>query len=70
MPMWWAACAPSTPMTAAHIRERLLMLDDARYCFTYNFEKPAFPVKNYLATLRLYPVTHGNTTFGMGSEFR
>lgn len=46
-----------------HIRERLLMLDDARYSFSYNFEKPAFPVKNYLATVRLRPVTHDNTTF-------
>ena len=32
-----------------HIRERLLTLDDARYTWP-NFEKPAFPVKNYLAT--------------------
>ena len=47
----------------AHIRERLLMLDDANYAFTYNFEKPAFPVKNYIATLRLYPVTEGDRTF-------
>ena len=46
-----------------HIRERLLTLDDARYTFTYNFEKPAFPVKNYIATMRLMPVTHGDTTF-------
>lgn len=46
-----------------HIRERLLMLDDARYCFSYNFEKPAFPVRNYIATLRLYPVTHTDQTF-------
>ena len=46
-----------------HIRERLLALDDANYAFTYNFEKPAFPVKNYIATLRLYPVTHTNETF-------
>ena len=46
-----------------HIRERLLSQDDARYTFTYNFEKPAFPVKNYLATLRLYPVTHTDQTF-------
>jgi uncharacterized protein YndB with AHSA1/START domain len=46
-----------------HIRERLLRLDDARYTFTYNFEKPAFPVKNYIAKLRLYPVTHTNETF-------
>ena len=41
----------------------LLMLDDAKRCFTYNFETPAFPVKNYLATLRLYPVTHTDQTF-------
>ena len=47
----------------AHIRERLLMLDDAKYTFTYNFEKPAFPVKNYVATLRLYPVTQTDETF-------
>ena len=45
------------------VRERLLMLDDARHCFSYNFETPAFPVKNYLATLRLYPVTHTDQTF-------
>lgn len=46
-----------------HVRERLLMLDDAKRCFAYNFEKPAFPVKNYLATLRLYPVTRTGQTF-------
>lgn len=46
-----------------HIRERLLSLDDARYTFTYNFEKPAFPVRNYIATLQLYPVTHTDQTF-------
>jgi uncharacterized protein YndB with AHSA1/START domain len=46
-----------------HIRERLLTLDDANYTFTYNFEKPAFPVRNYIATLRLYPVTHSDETF-------
>ena len=47
----------------ATVRERLLMLDDARRCFSYNFETPAFPVKNYVATLRLYPVTHTDHTF-------
>ena len=47
----------------AHIRERLLTLDDANHTFSYNFEKPAFPVKNYLATIRLMPVTHTNHTF-------
>ncbi len=47
----------------SHIRERLLALDDSHYTFTYNFEKPAYPVKNYVATLRLYPVTHTDETF-------
>jgi len=47
----------------AHVRERLLMLDDARFTFSYNFETPAFPVKNYLATVRLHPVTSGDRTF-------
>ena len=46
-----------------NVRERLLALDDAQYSFTYNFEKPAFPIKNYLATLRLYPVTATDQTF-------
>ena len=63
MPMSWAVCARSTRHDGGHIRERLLSLDDARHCFSYNFEKPAFPVKNYLATLRLYPVTHSDQTF-------
>jgi len=47
----------------SHVRERLLTLDDANYTFTYNFEKPAFPVKNYIAALRLYPVTQTDQTF-------
>ena len=46
-----------------HVRERLLTLDDANYSFTYNFEKPAYPVRNYIATTRLYPVTHTDETF-------
>lgn len=49
--------------SGGHIRERLLTLDDARHTFSYNFEKPAFPVKNYIATLRLMPVTHDDATF-------
>ena len=47
----------------SHIRERLLALDDTNYSLTYNFEKPAFPVKNYIATLRLFPVTQSGQTF-------
>ena len=45
------------------VRERPLTLDDANHSFTYNFEKPAYPVRNYIATTRLYPVTHTDETF-------
>lgn len=47
----------------AQVRERLLMLDDSRYAFAYNFEKPAFPVTDYVAHVRLVPVTDGDRTF-------
>ncbi len=36
----------------AHIRERLLFLDDQNHSLRYNFETPAFPVRNYVATMR------------------
>jgi len=45
------------------VRERLLGLDDARHTLRYNFETPAFPVENYISTLRLMPVTKDDTTF-------
>lgn len=45
------------------VRERLLMLDDSRYTFSYNFETPAFPVGNYVSTVELIPVTNGDATF-------
>lgn len=47
----------------AHVRERLLSLDDTRYSFAYNFEKPAFPIENYVAEMELIPVTNGERTF-------
>jgi uncharacterized protein YndB with AHSA1/START domain len=45
------------------VRERLVELDDSRYRLAYNFETPAFPVGNYLATLEFIPVTNGERTF-------
>ncbi|WP_291296309.1 SRPBCC family protein [Elioraea sp.] len=45
------------------VRERLLSLDDRMTSFTYNFETPAFPVKNYVARIRLMPVTKTDQTF-------
>ncbi|HUC18062.1 MAG TPA: SRPBCC family protein [Acetobacteraceae bacterium] len=47
----------------AHVRERLLELDDCRYRFRYNFEKPAFPVANYISTFTLIPLTDRDATF-------
>lgn len=46
-----------------HVRERLLSLDDSRYGFSYNFETPAFPVKNYVATMELVPVVRSDATY-------
>jgi hypothetical protein len=45
------------------VRERLLELDDARRSLSYNFETPAFPVGDYVATLRVMPVTAGDRSF-------
>lgn len=45
------------------VRERLLHLDDRFTSFSYNFETPAFPVTNYVATVRLMPVTDTDRTF-------
>ncbi len=47
----------------AHVREQLLSLSDSDYSLTYNFVKPAFPVENYVAGIRLLPITDGNRTF-------
>lgn len=46
-----------------HVRERLLSLSDRDHSFSYNFEKPAFPVTNYVARIRLLPVTDTDRTF-------
>ncbi len=50
-----------------NVRERLLMLDDTRYRFAYNFETPAFPVADYLSHFELIPVTDGDRTFAQWS---
>jgi uncharacterized protein YndB with AHSA1/START domain len=47
----------------AHVREQLLALSDSEHSLSYSFVKPAFPVKNYIASIRLLPVTDGNRTF-------
>ena len=45
------------------IRERLLTLSDRDHCCTYAIIESPVPVENYVATLRLRPVTLGAQTF-------
>jgi Polyketide cyclase / dehydrase and lipid transport len=46
-----------------HLREQLVEHSDAERSYTYNFQKTPFDVDNYLATIRVTPVTDGNKSF-------
>lgn len=48
----------------ARIREVLLALSDHEHLVTYQIIEAPVPVENYVATLRLRPITLGNQTFG------
>ena len=53
------------------IREKLLTLSDPDYTMTYSILDAPLPVADYVATLKLYPITVGNKTLGTWSaEFR
>jgi hypothetical protein len=45
------------------IREQLLTLSDYDYQCTYSILDSPMPITNYVATLKLTPVTDGNRTF-------
>ena len=45
------------------IREKLLGLSDHDYFCTYAILESPMPIENYVATLRLTPVTDGERTF-------
>jgi hypothetical protein len=45
------------------IRERLLGLSDFDYFCTYSILESPMPLENYVATLRLTPVTDGDRSF-------
>jgi uncharacterized protein YndB with AHSA1/START domain len=47
----------------ARMREQLLALSDQGYSCTYTMLEGPLPVSNYIATVRLLPVTDGNRTF-------
>ncbi len=46
-----------------NIRERLLALSDYDYTCTYSILESPMGVENYVATLKLTPITDGNRTF-------
>lgn len=46
-----------------HIREQLLALSDYDFQCTYSILESPMGVENYVATLKLTPVTDGNRTF-------
>ena len=46
------------------IRERLLALSDYDYCCVYSILESPMGVENYVATLKLTPITDGDRTFG------
>lgn len=45
------------------LREKLLALSDYEYACTYSILDSPMPVSDYVATLRLFPITDGNRTF-------
>ncbi len=46
-----------------YIREKLLALSDYDYSFSYSILESPMGVENYVATLKLLPVTDGERTF-------
>ncbi|MBX9700926.1 MAG: SRPBCC family protein [Acetobacteraceae bacterium] len=45
------------------LREQLLGLSDYEYFFTYSILESPMPLTNYIATLRLTPITDGDRAF-------
>jgi len=46
-----------------NLREQLLALNDVDHLCTYSILVSPMPVENYVATLRLLPITDGNRTY-------
>ncbi len=52
-----------TLKAGGRIREQLLALSDFDYSVTYSILESPMGVENYVATLKLSPITDGNRTF-------
>ena len=46
-----------------NIREQLLTLSDVEHLCTYSILESPMPLENYVATVRLVPITDGNRTY-------
>jgi hypothetical protein len=51
-------------MGDTRIRQRLLAHSDRERFYTYEFCEPRFPVRNYVATIRVTPIVDGDKAFG------
>jgi uncharacterized protein YndB with AHSA1/START domain len=47
----------------SHVREQLVALDDRQRTLSYVFATPAFPVADYVAQMRVSPITDGGGSF-------
>jgi hypothetical protein len=56
-------CVRRLTLGDGFVRERLLLLDDRNYAFTYEIIEGTLPVRGYVAGVRLHRVTDGNRTF-------
>lgn len=46
-----------------HLREQLLSLSDEEFSFSYSILESPMPVEDYVATVRLLPVSDGDRTY-------
>lgn len=49
--------------SAGEIRERLLALDDVAHSCTYEFVSSPFPVRRYVSTIQVHPITSSGGSF-------
>jgi hypothetical protein len=56
-------CVRRLTLGEGFVRERLLLLDDRNYAFTYEIIEGTLPVRGYVAGVRLHRVTDRNRTF-------
>jgi hypothetical protein len=56
-------CVRALTVPGSVARERLLGLSDHEHTITYSVEEADLPINDYVATIRLRPVTDGGRTF-------